>query len=93
MASKRPTKAEGLTGLMETTVHIDRVEITVHAPDKPLFLSLQRAAEESGLSVSYLRKLIRDGKLPAFKGEGNNGHVHFRTVELVAFMETRRVVT
>lgn len=30
---------------------------------------LQRAAEESGLSVSYLRKLIREGKLPAFKRE------------------------
>ena len=47
---------------METTVHIDRLEITVHAPDKPLFLSLSRAAEESGLSASYLRKLIHRGE-------------------------------
>lgn len=77
---------------METTVHIDRVEITVHAPDKPLFLSLQQAAAESGLSASYLRKLIRQGQLPAFKGDGNNGHVHIKTAELVAFMETRRIL-
>ena len=78
---------------MDTTVHIDRVEITVHAPDKPLFLSLQAAASESGLSASYLRKLIREGQLPAFKGDGNNGHVHVCTDELIAFMETRRVLT
>ena len=68
------------------------MEITVHAPDKPLFLSLQRAAEESGLSASYLRQLAQQGQLPAFKGDGNNGHVHVRTDELIAFMETRRVL-
>ena len=27
---------------MSTDVHIERVEITVHAPDKPLFLIVQQ---------------------------------------------------
>ena len=77
---------------METSVHIDRVEITVHAPDKPLFLTVERAAEEVGQSVSHMRKLIRDGKLPSYKGDGAGGRVHVRTDELIAFMELRRVV-
>ena len=29
---------------MSTDVRIERVEITVHAPDKPLFLTVQQAA-------------------------------------------------
>ena len=48
---------------METEVHIDRVEITVNAPQKPLFLTVQQAAEESALSTSYIRKLIQSGHL------------------------------
>ena len=75
---------------MSTDVHIERVEITVHAPDKPLFLTVQQAAVETSLSASYLRTLIRDGKLPHFKGEGTNGCVLVRTDELMAFMEARR---
>ena len=35
---------------METTVYIDRVEITVVSPDKPLFLTKARAAIEVGMS-------------------------------------------
>ncbi|MBQ43079.1 MAG: hypothetical protein CME15_11505 [Gemmatimonadetes bacterium] len=77
--------------LMETTVHIDRVEITVHAPDKPLFLTVERAADEVGQSVSHMRKLIREGKLPSYKGDGTGGRVHVKTVDLIAFMELRRV--
>ena len=54
-----------------TEVHIDRVTITVVCPDKPVFMTLRRAADEFGLSPSYFRKLIREGSLPSYKGEGN----------------------
>ena len=77
---------------METTVHIDSVTIHTHVAGKPLFLSVQQAAVETGYSESYLRKLLKDGHLPHFKGDGTNGRVLIRTDELLAFMETRRVV-
>ena len=77
---------------MGTTVHIDNVTINTHVAAKPLFLSVQQAAVETCYSESYVRKLIHDGQLPHFKGEGNNGRVLIKTDELLAFMETRRVV-
>ena len=77
---------------MSTDVRIERVEITVHTPDKPLFLTVQQAAAETSLSVSYLRALMQSGQLPHFKGEGPNGRVLVRTDELMAFMEARRVL-
>ena len=91
MSSVRAPLRAGI--VMETTVHIDRVEITVHVEGKPLYMTPQRASEEVGLSVSHLKKLIHEGQLPSYKGDGNNGHVHIRTSDLVAFMELRRVVT
>jgi excisionase family DNA binding protein len=75
------------------SVHIDQLTINTHVPDKPLFLTIRQAAEETGFSTSYLRQLMRDGQLPHFKGQGNNGRVLIRTDELLAFMETRRVIT
>jgi excisionase family DNA binding protein len=77
---------------METTVHIESVTIHTQVVGKPLFLSVAQAAAETGYSESYVRKLIHDGLLPHFKGEGNNGRVLIRTDELLAFMETRRVI-
>ena len=77
---------------METTVHIGSVTIHTQVVGKPLFLTVQQAAVETGYSEPHLRMLIRTGKLPHFKGEGNNGRVRVRTDELLAFMETRRVV-
>jgi excisionase family DNA binding protein len=77
---------------LETTVHIDNVSITTQVVGKPLFMTVAQAAAETGYSESYLRKLIHDGLLPHFKGEGNNGRVLIRTDELMAFMELRRVV-
>lgn len=77
---------------METTVHIDNMTIHTQVVGKPLFLTVQQASKETGYSESYLRKLIRDGHLPHFKGEGANGRVLIRTDELLAFMEARRVV-
>ena len=77
---------------MSTDVRIERVEITVHTPDKPLFLTVQQAAAETSLSTSYLRALMQSGQLPHFKGEGRNGRVLVRTDELMAFMEARRVL-
>ena len=77
---------------METTVHIDQVTIHTQIAGKPLFLTVAQAAAETGYSESYLRKLLRDGLLPHFKGEGTNGRVLVRTDELLAFMETRRVM-
>ncbi len=74
-----------------TTVHIDSVTITTQVVGKPLFLTVQQAAVETGFSESYLRKLMRDGLLPHFKGDGQNGRVMIMTQELIAFMETRRV--
>ena len=76
---------------METNVHIDRVEIHTQIEGKPLFLTVSRAAEETGFSTSYVRKLIQTGQLPHFKGEGTNGRVLIRTDELIGFMELRRV--
>ncbi len=76
---------------MDTTVHIDNVTIHTQIAGKPLFLSVAQAAVETGYSESYIRKLLRDGLLPHFKGEGNNGRVLIRTDELLAFMESRRV--
>ena len=78
---------------METKINIDRVEITVHVQDKPLYVTPQRAAEEVGLSVSYIKEMIREGHLPSYKGEGTGGHVHVRTEDLIAFMELRKVVS
>ena len=78
---------------METTVHIDNVTIHTQVVGKPLFLTVQQASAETGYSESYLRKLMREGHLPHFKGEGANGRVLIRTDELLAFMETRRVAT
>jgi excisionase family DNA binding protein len=77
---------------METTIHIDNVTIHTHVEGKPLYLTPQRAAEEVGLSVSYIKEVIREGLLPSFKGEGTGGRVLIKTDELVAFLETRRVV-
>ncbi len=77
---------------METTVHIDNVTIHTHVEGKPLYLTVPRAALETGFSASYIRKLLQDGSLPHFKGEGTNGRVLIKTDELVAFLETRRVV-
>ena len=77
---------------METTVHIGNVMIHTQVIGKPLFLTVQQAAAETGFSESYLRKLMREGFLPYFKGDGQNGKVMIRTDELLAFMETRRVV-
>ncbi len=78
---------------METTVHIDQVTIHTQVAGKPLFLSVAQATVETGYSESYVRKLLHDGLLPHFKGEGNNGRVLIRTDELLAFMETRRVMS
>ena len=77
---------------MKTTIHIDCMEITVASPDKPLFLTKAQAAIEVGMSVSYISKLISERKLPSYKGEGTGGHVHIKTVDLIAFMESRRVL-
>ena len=77
---------------METTIHIDNVTIHTHVEGKPLYLTVQQAALETGFSESYVRKLLQDGSLPHFKGEGTNGRVLIKTDELVAFLETRRVV-
>ena len=78
--------------MMDTTVHIDNVTINTQVAGKPLFLTVQQASGETGYSESYLRKLISKGELPHFKGEGTNGRVLIRTDELLAFMETRRIV-
>ena len=72
-------------------VHIDRVEINVHVEGKPLYMTPQRASEEVGLAVSYLKQMIREKRLPSYKGEGTGGHIHIRTEDLIAFMELRRV--
>ena len=77
---------------METTVHIDNVTIHTHVKGKPLFMTAQRAAEEVGLSVSYIKEMIRKGHLPSFKGEGTGGRVHVRTEDLISFMELRKVL-
>ncbi|MBT5874748.1 MAG: helix-turn-helix domain-containing protein [Candidatus Latescibacteria bacterium] len=76
---------------MDTNVHIGTVEITTQVVGKTLFLTIAEAAAETRYSESYLRKLIDEGKLPSFKGDGNNGRVRIRTDELLAFMETLRV--
>jgi excisionase family DNA binding protein len=81
-----------IRGSLETTVHIDNVSITTQVVGKPLYLTVAEAAAETRFSESFLRKLMRDGQLPHFKGDGNNGRVLIRTDELMAFMELRRVV-
>jgi excisionase family DNA binding protein len=77
---------------VDTTVHIDSVIINTQIAGKPLYLTVAEAATETRFSESFLRKLMRDGQLPHFKGEGNNGRILIRTDELLAFMELRRVV-
>lgn len=76
---------------METSVRIDRVEITTQIVGKPLFLTIAEAAHETRYSESYLRKIISEGSLPSFKGEGTSGRVRIRTDHLLAYMETLRV--
>jgi excisionase family DNA binding protein len=78
---------------MDATIHIDNVTINTQVVGKPLFLSVREAAFETGYSESYVRRLIHEGQLPHFKGEGNNGRVLIRTDELLGYMETRRVIT
>jgi excisionase family DNA binding protein len=81
-----------VTDNLETTIKIDNVTINTQIAGKSLFLTVAEAAVESRFSESFLRKLMRDGQLPHFKGEGNNGRILIRTDELLAFMELRRVV-
>ena len=77
---------------IEPEIYIDQMTINTQVAGKPLFLTVAKAAIETGYSESYLRKLIQKGALPHFKGEGNNGRVQIRTDELLAFMESRRVI-
>ena len=75
-----------------TDVHIDSITIHTQVSDKPMYMTPERVAEELGLSLPYIRKLIHDGKLPSYKGEGTGGRVHVKTDDAVAFMELRRVL-
>ena len=76
--------------MTEPTVQINELRITVQAPDKPLFLSVQRAAEECGYRANYIRRLIRIGALPAVKAPGRTGQVRIRTEHLIAYMDSLR---
>ncbi len=54
--------------------------------EPPLLLTIQRAAQELSMSRSKVYTLIRDGKLKAFRFDGN---IRVRHSDLVAFVNSQ----
>ena len=77
---------------METSVHIAQIVVNTHVERLPAFLTVQQAATECSFSESHMRKLIRDGVLPSYKGDGTSGHVRVKSADVVGMMEARRVI-
>ena len=63
----------------EPEIYIDQMTINTQVAGKPLFLTVAKAAIETGYSESCIGKLIQKGVLPHFTGEGNNGRMLIRT--------------
>jgi excisionase family DNA binding protein len=82
------TKKDFVLEALETLHH--KVDSLMQDLDKPL--TTEEAAEYTGLSISYLRKLTSGRRIPHFKSDGGS-RIYFRKADLHDWMLKRYVKT